>query len=202
VAKLAGLAAFRDTLAQFRVPDRLVAPLSILIPAVEFAVSVMLVPSSTARTAFWAALALLVLFSLAVGAALARNEAPDCGCFGAPSSPVGRATLVRNVGLTAIAAAVAVAGPGDSLTTFDPSVNTALFAAAVAAIAGVGWFTWQLFQQNGRLLERIDALEAAERRRRALEGGEGGSPPSLAVHRINGMDPDAVPAATQREGVF
>jgi hypothetical protein len=44
------------------------------------------------------------VFTVAVVSAVARGVNIDCGCFGAGSGPVSGLTIVRNLGLLAVAA--------------------------------------------------------------------------------------------------
>jgi methylamine dehydrogenase accessory protein MauD len=116
-------------------------------------------------SATWAALAgavLLVVFCIAVVRLVADGEAPECRCFGAVgSSSVGRGTLVRNLVLAGLAAFVVVAGWGHAGESVS-SLAVALGAVAIVlgiAICAHAAFSWQLLRQNGRLLDRIEALE-------------------------------------------
>jgi hypothetical protein len=162
LAKLADIASFRATLGEFGAPPGAARIGAIAVPVVELAIAGMLVPTETAVAAALAALILLAGFCLVIGRVLRRGEAPDCGCFGAKPSPVSKSTLARNAILGGAAALVAISGPG-----------AALAAPPVAVLIGVafaaqGWFSWQLFRQHGRLLERVRALE-----QRADHGHEG-----------------------------
>ena len=153
IAKLVDLASFRATLDDFGVPPLAARVGAVGVPLVELAIAALLVPAGTAVAAAIAALVLLAGFCLAIVRILRRGEAPDCGCFGARPSPVGHSTLARNAGLGGVAAVIAAAGPGPVLAA--PTVAV-LIGAAFAAQA---WFSWQLFRQHGRLLERVRALE-------------------------------------------
>jgi uncharacterized membrane protein len=182
VAKLADRRSLTTTLREFGFKEPMVGPLSIALPAVELVIAVLLVPASTAVAGAIAAFALLAAFSLVVARALARHERPDCNCFGrAYSAPIGPGTLVRNGVLGAVAATVAIAGPGESLATVDPSAEAIFGVAVVAAIAVLAWFNWQLFRQNGRLIERVRALEAAEPAEQMASDGRH----PLAVNRVH-----------------
>jgi hypothetical protein len=145
MAKLADREGSRRTLRGFGVPERL----ALVVALAELATAAALLAS-----AFYgalAALALLAAFSAAIVAALARGARPDCGCFGRlHSAPAGRGTLVRNAALAACAGLV-IAGPATRLA--DWMVAVGAVAAAHAA------FSWQLLRQNGRLWQRIEALE-------------------------------------------
>ena len=86
----------------------------------------------TGLAAPWTALvtmALLVTFSLAVAAHLARRHAVPCGCFGDLSSrPVGAADLVRNATLMALA-----------VVATDPPHPLGAVAAGAGALGGGAW---------------------------------------------------------------
>jgi hypothetical protein len=157
-AKLADRKGLRGTLAGFGLPRRAVGAGAIGLPVAELAVAALLLAGAPARAGALAALALLLLFCTAIARALARGERPDCACFGqVHSAPVGATTLARNAALGTIAALVAVGGPGHIAVQMTP-VGVALGLIALAVVLN-GLFSWQLLRQNGRLLERVRALE-------------------------------------------
>lgn len=141
------------------------------LPLVETVIAIALIPL---ETAWWGALgSLLLLLGFIAGIAynLARGKTPDCHCFGQLySRPVGRTTLVRN-GLLAVAAGiVVVAGrndPGASAVAWMGHLSVIegvlLGVEAIAsALVGIGaWAILQLLRQNGRVLLRLEAMEAA-----------------------------------------
>ena len=163
VGKLTDREGTRRSLAEFGVPNGFLAAAAIALPVVELAAAGLLIPAATARLGGLLALALLLIFSAVVGRALARDERPDCNCFGGlNSAPVGRSTLVRNLALAVLAALVVVAGPGRGLESLDGGTVLAVAGAAAGCLLlGLTWFGWQLFKQNGRLLARVRALEEA-----------------------------------------
>jgi peroxiredoxin len=126
------------------------------------------------RPAAWGgalgALALLWLFIAVIGYNLARGRTPDCHCFGQFSStPVGWPTLVRNGVLAAIAGVIVWHGPhevGPSaigwLSVLTPAQRIALGGGTIVLglLAAQGWVLLHLLRQHGRLLLRMDALEA------------------------------------------
>jgi peroxiredoxin/uncharacterized membrane protein YphA (DoxX/SURF4 family) len=169
LAKLADRVGSREAIAGFGVPARLATPLAILLPVVELAVAVALIPTGSAWAGAVGALALLLLFIAAIALNLARGHKPDCRCFGQlHSSPVGWRTLVRNALLAAVAAFVVWQGRDDSgssatgwLRDLAPAEVAAAIAAAIvlAALAVLGWFVLNLLRQQGRLLLRVEGLE-------------------------------------------
>jgi uncharacterized membrane protein YphA (DoxX/SURF4 family) len=163
VAKLADLDGARSGLIEFGVRRRLAGPASIALPIVELAVAGLLVPALTARAAAVAATVLLLVFAAAIGTQVARGRRPDCNCFGrVGSTRAGWPALLRNLALGAVAATIAVAGPGESIGRALAGVAPAVIvvvAVLVVVIVALGWFNVQLFAQNARLLERITRVE-------------------------------------------
>ena len=155
--------------ADFGVPLRFARPIATLLPFAEFAAALLLIFS---RTAWWGsllALALLLIFTIAISYNLWKGRRPDCNCFGQlHSAPIGRSTLVRNGGLMLLAGFVAWVGPdqpGLNRVTLSTSLSIWSFVAVffglivIAALALQSWFLLNLMRQNGRLLQRIEALE-------------------------------------------
>jgi methylamine dehydrogenase accessory protein MauD len=158
--KLLGPAAWRDAVRDFGVPSRLQAPVSAALPLLEFGVAGGLVVAASAAWAAVGAAILLLIFGVAMVRLMVRGEAPDCRCFGTlGESQVGRATLARNAVLLALAVFVAVAGWRDAGASLG-LVGAAVLAAGILTAAQMA-FLWQLFQQNGRLLARVAALETS-----------------------------------------
>lgn len=180
-AKLADRRGAAEAARGFGVPARASGSVALLLPLAELAVAGALVPSATAPYAALAAVALLLGFALAIGGALRAGTAPDCHCFGQlHSAPAGRATLLRNGLLAALAAGVAAAGllredGAPSLTGWLGELSDAGLVALAAGIvlsvvlAAFAWFGVELLRQNGRLLERLDGVEAL-----LSAGAEGG----------------------------
>lgn len=190
VAKLRRREETAATLREFGVPAGLRAPLGVALPLAELAIAAGLVVTATSRWAGLAALLLLAVFTVALAVVLRRGRQVDCNCFGAlGGSRVSGWTIGRNAGLMALAGAVAVAGPGAGLGSLDGSAVVAVAAAlAGVLLLGLTWFCWQLFQQNGRLLVRVRALEeaaggadAAPRAPRTGGLPQGASAPDLAL---------------------
>ena len=169
VAKLLDRAGSRQAVVDFGGPERLAAPLAILLPLAEVAVAIALIPKPSAWYGAIGALALLLAFIAAIGLNIARGRQPDCHCFGQlHSSPAGWPALGRNAALAAVAAFVAAAGrtdPGLSAVAWLGDLSGAEIAALVGGIAALGLLTFQtlllfnVLRQNGRLLLRVDALE-------------------------------------------
>src|SRR5207302_8558999 len=112
LAKLADRPGARTALREFGVPAALAAPLGWVLPLAELAVAAALVPVPTAWFGAVGALALLLLFVVAIGINLALGRTPSCHCFGQlASAPAGWGTLVRNAVLAGAAWLIVWQGP-------------------------------------------------------------------------------------------
>jgi len=170
LAKAADRAGSRRAIMDWGVPEVLAAPLGVLLPAAELAVAVALMAGASSWWGAQGALSLLLLFAAGIGVNLARGRHPDCHCFGQlHSAPAGWPALLRNVGLAAVAGLVVGLGRGTTSPGFFTwftelpaagRVAVAGGAAMAALVAGGGWVLVQVMTQQGRLLIRIEALEA------------------------------------------
>jgi peroxiredoxin len=172
LAKLADRTGSRQALRDFGLPGWLANPVGVLLPLVELGVAVALLPAVSAWWGAVAATALLVVFVVGMGVSLLRGRRPACHCFGQlHSAPVGGATLVRNLVLAAVAAGVVLSGSsgvgvGPSTVAWVGGLAPGERAVLVGGLlllgllAGEAWVLVQLVAQNGRLLVKLDALEA------------------------------------------
>ncbi len=174
VFAVAGLAKLRDprgsreATAAFGVPRALVGTVAIGLPAVEIAVALLLLPVVTRWWAAVSALALLVIFCLAIGRAMARGEAPECRCFGQlHSAPAGWSTLARNAVLAAAAVFVVARGhhTGASVFAWMSELDRLAWGLlalglALAAVTAVGGYAVvHVLRSYGRVLLRLEHME-------------------------------------------
>ncbi len=170
LAKLMDLPGSRQAMSGFGVPSFLAGPFGLLLPLAELATAVLLIPLASAWWGGLAALTLLLLFIAGIGVTMARGQAPDCHCFGQlHSEPVGWSTVVRNTVLAVIAGFVVLAGAHDAGTSAvgwlgDRSgveiAGVVVGVVVALVLIGEGWLLLHLLQQNGRLLARVESLEA------------------------------------------
>jgi thiol-disulfide isomerase/thioredoxin len=159
----------RKAVEEFGVPGRLAAPVALLLPLTELAVAGLLLPATTALAGAAGALALLALFSAAIGVNLAIGRSPDCHCFGQlHSAPAGWKTLARNAALAALAGfalGATIARPDRSATAWIGRLESAEILAlavgvAAAALFVVGTFAFlTLLRSYGQLLLRLEQVE-------------------------------------------
>jgi peroxiredoxin len=173
ISKLFDLSGAQAAMRSFGVPESMTRAGGILLPIVEIAIAVLLIPEASARWGALLALALLVVFIIGVGYNLARGRKFDCHCFGQlTTSEIGPSTLIRNIVLAVLAAFITVSGFGNN--TVGPGVTEVLQGLGtfewiilvlgiiiIAALAAISWLLVHLLGQNGRLLVRLDRIEAA-----------------------------------------
>src|SRR5579885_2165461 len=107
LAKLADLRRSQKAMRDFGIPAPLAAPLGILLPFAELAITIALIVTPITFYEAIGALALLEIFIIVISANLSLGRTPDCNCFGQlHSEPIGASTLIRNVILAVIAGLV------------------------------------------------------------------------------------------------
>ena len=169
-AKLLDGVGARESTRSFGVPDRFVGAVTLGLPLAELSIGLLLLPAATRWYAATAGLALLLVFSAAIVAAMVRGEAPDCHCFGRlHSAPAGWGALARNGALAAAAAALVIAvghdDPGPGAFTWVSRLDglewlvLALGVALVAVAAIGGYAVAHVLRSYGRVLVRLDAVE-------------------------------------------
>lgn len=169
VAKATDQAATRKALLGFGVSRRLSVLLGWSLPFVEIVVALALISLKAAWAAAIAALALMVIFAIAIGASLLRGRTPECNCFGQlHSKPVSWSMFTRNLMLAAVAAFIVAQGkngPGlsalDWLAELKPAemLNLLIGAASAALLVAAVVYLRRILHQQTRLLDRIDAVE-------------------------------------------
>jgi len=194
VAKLGDREGSRRAIVDFGLPSALATSLGLLLPLAELAVAATLLPASTAWWGALGALALLSLFLVGIGINLARGRKPDCHCFGQlHSAPAGWKTLARNGALAAVAVFVLWAGyeggVGPSALAWLGALSTAQLLGllggvlVLALLAGQWGFLVHLLRQNGRLLVRLEAVEATLAEGGSVATSQNGTP----THQAEGL---------------
>jgi uncharacterized membrane protein YphA (DoxX/SURF4 family) len=108
--KLSDPTGTRHAVLEFGVPAQLAGVVGFLVPLAELVVACLLLLPGSAVFGAIGALVLLALFTVTIGAALARGAHPDCHCFGqVRTKAVSARTVIRNVLLMGVAVFVLVA---------------------------------------------------------------------------------------------
>jgi hypothetical protein len=115
LAKLPDVGGFVRGVRAYRlVPARLAGPVGLAVVAAELAVALALLGGVLLRPASAAAVALCVVFGVAVGVNLRRRRQLACHCFGNRGEQISWRSLVRIGLLLAPAAGLAAASPGSA----------------------------------------------------------------------------------------
>lgn len=207
LAKLADRAGSQQALVDFGLPQRLARPFGLALPLAELAAALLLIFNTTTWIGAIGTSSLLVIFIAGISYNLAKGRQPDCHCFGQlHSEPIGWNMVLRNGLLALLAAFLIWQGPGGlspvtalrSLSAFQ--IFVIIFAALVVlALAAEGWFIFNLLRQNGRLLVRLEELEAQVASgelqpspapaRKPLPGLPVGSPaPNFSLRQLDGNE--------------
>ena len=136
-----------------------------VLPWIEIVTALALVLTSSARIGAFAALILLAVFSAAIAFNLANGRRPECRCFGnVGAEPVGPATIARNAVFAMLAVVTIIAPPSrmDPIAmNFLRDYGSVAGAIGLCTVVAVQMFLiWQILKQQGRMLRRIDDLEA------------------------------------------
>jgi peroxiredoxin len=163
-AKLLDVDKFRRTLVEFGAPDMLARPFAIVVPAWELVVAAALLSPTSAWWGALGALTLLIVFTAAIAVNLLLGRRPACNCFGQlTSAPIGWSTVCRNTTLVFAASWLSLTGARANFSALNWDIPAEarwpLLGTAVLGVAIAGWLL-QLTRQNGRLLLRVEALEA------------------------------------------
>jgi thiol-disulfide isomerase/thioredoxin/uncharacterized membrane protein YphA (DoxX/SURF4 family) len=166
--KYADKPTFLKALVDFGTPRPIAERLVWLLPALEIGIAVLLLAGDPFYAGAVGALTLLVAFTLAIMANLILGRRPNCRCFGQVSAkPIGWTTVARNLLLLILAAACFLEPLIQRFT--DIKRNLALFPEILAAsgiitvvaiLSVEGWLIGLLLQQQGKLIARLEHLEA------------------------------------------
>ena len=198
VAKWLDRPASATALGNFGVPGRLVAPLALALPLLEFVTALLLLlPGSTAWLGAVLATVLLTVFSVAIAVNLLRGRRPACNCFGQiQTTPIGPGTLLRNAAFAVPAVFVVgngrEAGPGafDWTVGMSPAESALTVIAALLAAGLVGglFVIRRLAREQARLRESLTVMEHLY---------------DMQEAQLRGLEPvaTAAPAAPKADGV-
>jgi thiol-disulfide isomerase/thioredoxin len=202
IGKFADLPGARSSLEGFGLPKALARPLGLALPLAEAAIALALLPLASAWLGALAALALIGAMLAVVSVNLAQGRRPQCHCFGQiHSEPIGWRTVGFNLALAGLAAFIGWRGrqdAGASLVSWTADLSGAQAAALIAGalglilLAGVAMLAWQMVRQQGRLLLRLEAIEA-------LLGGP--APAADAPPPATGLHPDTPAPAFRLAGL-
>jgi uncharacterized membrane protein YphA (DoxX/SURF4 family) len=150
--KMSDRVRFGATLRAYRLlPSRSVSPIAWLLPLLETFVAIGLLFAPTRTAAAFAAISILVVYTLAIATNLARGRREiDCGCFASSApTPLSGRLIARNAILIASAAAVLLPLRARTLTWID--VVTTVTALVTLSLLGAAM---QRLAQTAPMLRR------------------------------------------------
>lgn len=167
ITKLTDQRGTREAVVNFGAPKLAAPVLAVLLPIAELSIALGLLVTGASYWSAWAALALLLLFIIAISINLSRGQTHDCHCFGQLySRPLGWPTLVRNIIFASAAGFIiwqhAIGVKPDIIPTLTGAVNNAsitqLVMIGVAAIAVVAGSLYWRRRAAQRVVEEAKGL--------------------------------------------
>jgi len=163
--------------ADFSVPEIFRKPLVYLLPLAELLIAVSLL---FVETSWFGAIGGAGLFLIFIGGMIyqmANGNAPDCHCFGQiHSEPVGISSILRNVGLLAIAVVLILVGrvnQGVSIVNTNQDIMQVVIGIAVIVLlAAVVYFLKRISEQQTQIMRRIELMELVSREGASVEREE------------------------------
>ena len=170
VLKFSDQSGFRQSLSGFGFGPRLCTFIAPAIPTAEAFVGVGLLWQPAVWSAGVGALALSAAFAAVIAFNLSKGRRPPCHCFGqASAQPIGPRHLVMNAAMAVASGTIVVRGPSASVgSLIGWFAGTDLLVLVLVGIAcsvvlfggSIVWVLFQILAQQGRILLRLDALDA------------------------------------------
>ncbi len=181
ISKLLDRKGSESALHDFGVPKDLVSLLAIALPIFELVLATSFLLNSYSWFGAVGALVLLLGFTGGMIWQIAKGRAPDCHCFGQlHSEPVGTKSLIRNVVLIVLAAALLGAGQGNqgaeiASTTGALVQSAGLLFLIVLSMVLLGYVV-KLSRQQSEILRRLNLSDAGTFEIGPVERNEAGDP--------------------------
>jgi len=181
VGKLLALEGSEKALKGFGVPDSLAKPIGVLLPIVELVLATMFLFVATSWLASIGGFLLLAAFIGGMIYQIAKGNAPDCHCFGQiHSEPVGKSSLIRNIGFAVLALFVAIQGADNQGRGLSDSSNDMVQAVVLLGIlvllAVAVFYLKKIFEQQIQIQRRMEVLELISREGVPVEREGAGAP--------------------------
>ncbi len=220
---LAGLAKFLDlkgsekAFKEFGIPDVLAKPLSIALSVFEIVIAVLFLSVETSWFGAIGASFLLLLFIGQMIYQLAKGNAPDCHCFGQiHSAPVGKVSILRNIGFAALAIFLLSRGQtGQGMSLADPRLDVMQLVFGIISVgflAAVLFYLKKISEQQTQIMRRIELMELVARDGGSVERDDAGHPheglpigavfPDFELPDVNGDTVTLADLTTERSAVL
>jgi len=181
IGKLLDLEGSEKALKAFGTPEEFAKTFAVALPFAEIVFAVCFLFTETSWLGAIGALILLLSFIGGMIWQISQGKAPDCHCFGQiHSEPVGRKTLIRNIGFAVLALALVAQGrdfQGLNLADTDSGmIQTMMILALLVLSAVIVYFLKSIHKQQEQIIRRMDILEALGKDGTALERSDAGDP--------------------------
>jgi peroxiredoxin/uncharacterized membrane protein YphA (DoxX/SURF4 family) len=181
VTKLLDRPGSEKAVKDFGVSDDLAKPVAYALPIVEIVVGLSFLFVGTSWLASIGGLLLLLVFIGGMIYQMAQGNAPDCHCFGQiHSEPVGRSSLIRNIGFAILALLLAVqgsSGQGLDLTTSPNDMLQAVLILGILILLAIAvFYLKKILDQQLQITRRIEVLELVSRDGAVVERESAGNP--------------------------
>jgi len=158
-----------------------VSPMGVLVPFVEICLAKMFLFVATSWLASIGGFLLLAAFIGGMIYQIAKGNAPDCHCFGQiHSEPVGKSSLIRNIGFAVLALFVAIQGADNQGRGLSDSSNDMVQAVVLLGIlvllAVAVFYLKKIFEQQIQIQRRMEVLELISREGVPVEREGAGAP--------------------------
>lgn len=181
VGKLLDLSGSEKAVKGFGFPYELAKPISIFLPVIEIVIAVLLLFIATSWIGAVLGFLLLLAFIVGMVVQISKGNAPDCHCFGQiHSEPVGKTSLIRNIGFAILALLLVSQGreyQGASLSAnSNDMVQAVLILGILALLAVAVFYLKKILEQQVQIQRRIEVLELVSRDGASVEREDAGSP--------------------------
>jgi peroxiredoxin/uncharacterized membrane protein YphA (DoxX/SURF4 family) len=186
VGKLLDLEGSEKAVRGFGVPDSISKPVSVFLPVVEIVIGVLLLFVGTSWIGAVLAFLLLAVFIVGMAVQMAQGNAPDCHCFGQiHSEPVGKWSLIRNIGFAILSLLIVSQGPAnqgyDLSTSSNDMLQAVLILGILILVAVAVFYLKKIFEQQVQIMRRIEVLELVSRDGAHVERDAGSPAESLPI---------------------
>ncbi|MCB1023585.1 MAG: DoxX family membrane protein, partial [Acidobacteria bacterium] len=169
IGKLLDLEGSKKAVEDFGVSGSISKYLAVLLPVVEIAIAILLLPVQTSWFGAIGGGGLMIVFIAGMLWQMRLGNAPDCHCFGQiHSEPVSKKSLLRNAAFVVLALFLVIQGRGyQGLDLFEPAdinsktnlMQIIIGIAVLGFLAAIVYFLNKISGQQTQIMRRIEVLE-------------------------------------------
>ena len=181
VTKLLDREGSEKAVKDFGVHEDISKPVATALPIAEIVIGLLFLFIGTSWLGAIAGILLLMVFIGGMIYQIAQGNAPDCHCFGQiHSEPVGKSSLIRNIGFAILALLLVASGSdgqGMDLASSPNDMLQAVIALGILVLLAVAvFYLKKIFEQQLQITRRIEVLELVSRDGALVERENAGTP--------------------------